>query len=103
MPTVVTITGCDVLFAHRPVDPEIVDPHVPDAPDVVTFDGPAWVSVLALENRGVGPGPIRLPRGPGRSIPQLNLRTCVTAGGRHGRATGVRASRSPCADAHDPP
>ncbi|WP_299335462.1 YqjF family protein [Haloplanus sp.] len=84
MPTVLTVTGCDVLFAHWPVDPETVDPHVPDALDVVTFDGSAWVSVLALENHGVGPGPIRLPRGLERGIPQLNLRTYVTAGGRSG-------------------
>jgi len=84
VPTVLTVTGRDVLFAHWPVDPETVAPHVPDALDVATFDGSAWVSVLALETRGFGPGPIRLPRGLERGIPQLNLRTYVTAGDRSG-------------------
>jgi uncharacterized protein YqjF (DUF2071 family) len=84
VPTVLTVTGRDVLFAHWPVDPATVDSHVPDALDVATFDGSAWVSALALENRGVGPGPIRLPRGLERGVPQLNLRTYVTAGGRSG-------------------
>jgi uncharacterized protein YqjF (DUF2071 family) len=79
-----TVTGRDVLFAHWPLDPETVDAHVPDALDVATFDGSAWVSALALENRGFGPGPLGLPRRLERGVPQLNLRTYVTAGEQSG-------------------
>ncbi|MEF8856515.1 MAG: DUF2071 domain-containing protein, partial [Haloplanus sp.] len=61
-----------------------VESRVPDALDVETFDGWAWVSALALENRGFGPGPIRLPSTLERGVPQLNLRTYVTLGGRSG-------------------
>jgi hypothetical protein len=84
VPPVLTVTGRDVLFAHWPLDPATVEPHVPDVLDVETFDGSAWVSVLALENRGFGPGPIELPSGLERGFPQLNLRTYVTFGGRSG-------------------
>jgi uncharacterized protein YqjF (DUF2071 family) len=84
VPTVLTVSGRDVLFAHWPVDHAAVDRLIPDVLDVATFDGSAWVSALALENRGVGPGSVRLPRRLERGVPQLNLRTYVTAGGRSG-------------------
>lgn len=84
MPPVLTVTGRDVLFAHWPLDPATVEPHVPDTLDVETFDGSAWVSVLALENRGFGPGSMRLPRPLEQGTPQLNCRTYVTRDGRPG-------------------
>jgi hypothetical protein len=84
VPPVLTVTGRDVLFVHWPVGPATLDPHVPDVLDVETFDESAWVSVLALENRGFGPGPIRLPRRLERGVPQLNLRTYVTLDDRPG-------------------
>jgi uncharacterized protein YqjF (DUF2071 family) len=84
VPPILTVTGRDVLFAHWPLDSAAVETHVPDVLDVETFDGSAWVSVLALENRGFGPGSIRLPRRLERGFPQLNLRTYVTLGGEPG-------------------
>ena len=84
MPPVLTVTGRDVLFAHWPLDTDVVERHVPDALDVATFDGSAWVSALAIESRGVGPGPIRLPRRLERSLPQLVFRTYVTLDGQPG-------------------
>jgi uncharacterized protein YqjF (DUF2071 family) len=84
VPPVLTVTGRDVLFAHWPLDPATIESHVPDVLDVETFDGSAWVSALALENRGAGPGPIRLPKGLERGVPQLNLRTYVTLDGQSG-------------------
>ncbi|WP_049935853.1 YqjF family protein [Haloplanus natans] len=84
MPPVLTVTGRDVLFAHWALDPAAVEPHVPDGLDVETFDGSAWVSVLALENRGFGPGPMAPPSWLRRGVPQLNLRTYVTMGGQSG-------------------
>lgn len=84
MPPILTATGRDVLFAHWPLDPVAVARRVPDALDVETFDGSAWVSVLALENRGFGPGTIRPPPWLERGVPQLNLRTYVTLDGQSG-------------------
>ncbi|RMB18130.1 YqjF family protein [Haloplanus aerogenes] len=84
MPPILTVTGRDVLFAHWPLDPATVESHVPDALDVATFDGSAWVSALALENRGFGPGTIRPPPWLERGMPQLNLRTYVTLDGQSG-------------------
>jgi len=84
VPPILTATGRDVLFAHWPLDPTAVERRVPDALDVETFDGSAWVSVLALENRGFGPGPARPPTWLERGVPQLNLRTYVALDGRSG-------------------
>jgi len=84
VPPILTVTGRDVLFAHWPLDPAAVEPHVPAVLDVETFDGSAWVSVLALENRGFGPGPMAPPPRLRRGVPQLNLRTYVTVGDQPG-------------------
>lgn len=63
----------DVLFAHWPVDPGAVGDRLPSGVDVVTHDGDAWVSVVALEAANVRPrgAPV------GLTFPQLNVRTYV--------------------------
>ena len=83
MPPLFTVTGRDVLFAHWPMDPDALSGHVPDALTLETFDGTAWVSVLALENGAVGVGPTTPPASVG-ATPQLNLRTYVTMDGDSG-------------------
>ena len=105
MPSLFTVTGRDVLFAHWPVDPDVLDGRLPEAFVPETFDGSAWVSALALENGPVGPGsPSWLSSlssasppapsvgdrswvGPLGGVPQLNFRTYVTVDG--GDAAGV--------------
>ena len=80
--TLLTVAGRDVLFAHWPVDADVLEPHVPDVLSLEAFDGAAWVSVLALENSAVGLG-----TGLSSALalaPQLNLRTYVTHGGESG-------------------
>jgi hypothetical protein len=84
VPTLLTVTGRDVLFAHWPVEPRALAPAVPDSLELDTHDDTAWVSVLALENPGVAPGTIRLPESLQRGFPQLNLRTYVTLDGEPG-------------------
>jgi uncharacterized protein YqjF (DUF2071 family) len=71
------------LFAHWPVGVGEVRPLVPDAVEVQTFAGSAWLGiaafrVTALRLRGTLPVP-RLS-----SFLQLNVRTYVTAGGKPG-------------------
>ena len=70
----------DVLFANWSADPSVVAPHVPDSVSLDTYDGRAWLSVVAFANVDVRP-PL-LPDGTGVRIPEVNLRTYVTREGR---------------------
>jgi uncharacterized protein YqjF (DUF2071 family) len=65
-----------LLFDNYPVEPDIVDAHLPDALDVDAFDGEAWLSVVPFTNVDVRPR--ALPSGWGMPLPELNLRTYVT-------------------------
>jgi hypothetical protein len=64
-----------LLFANWPVALEVVEPRIPDALAVDTYDGRAWLSVVPYVNVDVRPR--RLPRGTGVRLPELNLRTYV--------------------------
>jgi len=68
-----------LLFQNWPVDPELMDAHLPDglAPD--TFDGSAWLSVIPFTNVDVRPK--GLPARVGIRLPELNVRTYVTRDG----------------------
>ncbi|WP_137283848.1 YqjF family protein [Halorussus salinisoli] len=68
----------DVLFANWSVDPHVVAAHVPDSVSLDTYDGRAWLSVVAFTNVDVRP--YWFPRG--IRIPEVNLRTYVTREGR---------------------
>ncbi|MFC4448970.1 YqjF family protein [Halorussus aquaticus] len=72
----------DVLFANWAADPSVVAPHVPDSVSLDTYDGRAWLSVVAFVNVDVRPR--WLPAGTGIRIPEVNLRTYVTREGRPG-------------------
>ena len=65
-------------FAHWPADPAAVESLVPDRLDVATFEGDAWVSVVAVLMANVRPRGV--PRRFGLSFPQRNLRTYVRRG-----------------------
>lgn len=71
-----------VLFANSSVDPSVVAPHIPDELTLDTFDGNAWLSVVPFTNVDVRPA--ALPTGTGFSLPELNLRTYVSHGGKRG-------------------
>lgn len=64
-----------LLFANWPVAPEVVEPRIPDALTVDTYDGQAWLSVVPYVNVDVRPR--RVPAGLGVRLPELNLRTYV--------------------------
>ncbi|WP_209452126.1 YqjF family protein [Halosimplex halophilum] len=68
-----------LLFANWPVDPGLVDAHVPDALTVDTHGGRAWLSVVPFTNVAVRPR--GLPAWTGLPLPELNLRTYVTREG----------------------
>lgn len=72
----------DVLFVNWPADADVVDANVPDAFDVQTCDGDAWLSAIPFVNVDVRPR--GLPAWAGVDLPELNLRTYVTHDGEPG-------------------
>jgi len=68
-----------LLFENWPVDPDVMDAHLPDALDPDVFDGSAWLSVVPFTNVAVRPK--GLPERLGVRLPELNLRTYVTRDG----------------------
>lgn len=73
----------DLLFAHWPVDPAVLRPHVPKAFEIDTRDAVAWVGVIPFHMTGVR---LRgLPAVPSiGSFVELNVRTYVTDGTHRG-------------------
>jgi hypothetical protein len=63
----------DVLFAHWPVDPDVVAPTLPEGLTVDTYDGDAYLGIVGFRMDSIRPrgAPV------GRSFPELNLRTYV--------------------------
>ena len=73
----------DLLFAHWPLDPTQVAPHLPPALELDTWDGAAWVGLVPFTMSGVRLRP--LPPLPGsHAFDEVNVRTYVRAGGRAG-------------------
>jgi len=68
-----------LLFENWPVDPDVMDAHLPDALEPDVFDGSAWLSVVPFTNVAVRPK--GLPERLGVPLPELNLRTYVTRDG----------------------
>jgi uncharacterized protein YqjF (DUF2071 family) len=76
-------TWNDLLFAHWPLPLEHLRALVPAQLPLDTFDGQCWVGVIPFWMSGVRPRAI--PPIPGLSrMPELNVRTYVTYGGKAG-------------------
>lgn len=72
-----------LLFAHWPLAAEQLRPLVPDALEIETFDGQAWLGLTPFELQGLRPR--FLPPIPGASdFPEMNLRTYVRVDDRPG-------------------
>ena len=73
----------DLLFMHWPVHAGVLQPYIPPALRLDTFDGSAWLSVTPFRMKGTRP---RLLPGvaPLSNFPELNVRTYVTAEGKPG-------------------
>jgi len=85
-PWVMTMSWLDLLFAHWSFAPAVVRALVPEALELDTFDGRAWVGVVPFRMESVGPRGLGwLPgRLPVRAFPELNVRTYVRHGGKPG-------------------
>jgi uncharacterized protein YqjF (DUF2071 family) len=68
-----------LLFENWPVDPALLEAHLPDALDADVHDGSAWLSVVPFTNVAVRPK--GFPEQLGVPLPELNLRTYVTHDG----------------------
>jgi len=68
-----------LLFENWPVDPELLDAHLPAALEPDEFDGSAWLSVIPFTNVSVRPKGV--PRPLGVRLPEINVRTYVTRDG----------------------
>jgi uncharacterized protein YqjF (DUF2071 family) len=65
-----------LLFESWPVDPAVVDRHLPAQLEPDEYEGSAWLSVVPYTNVEVRPK--RVPAPLGVRLPELNLRTYVT-------------------------
>jgi uncharacterized protein YqjF (DUF2071 family) len=66
----------NLLFAHWSIPPNALRPHVPASLEIDTFEGSAWVSVVAFRMRRVRPRWLP-PFPPVSDFLELNLRTYV--------------------------
>lgn len=73
----------NLLFAHWPVAAGELRPLIPEALELDTFDGQAWLGIVPFEMSNVRPwwSP---PLPWFSSFPELNVRTYVTLGGKPG-------------------
>jgi uncharacterized protein len=73
----------DLLFAHWPLDADVLRRKVPANLPLDLFDGRAWIGVIPFHMTNVGPR--GLPSLPLLSaFPELNVRTYVTLDGKPG-------------------
>jgi len=68
-----------LLFENWPVEPAVMDAHLPEGLEADVYDGSAWLSVVPFTNVNVRPK--GLPEAFGLRLPELNVRTYVTRDG----------------------
>jgi uncharacterized protein len=83
LPWIMKQTWNDLLFAHYPVNLEVLRRLVPETLPLDSFDGMGWIGVVPFHMTGIrGRG---LPPIPGTDrFPELNVRTYVTIDGKPG-------------------
>jgi uncharacterized protein YqjF (DUF2071 family) len=82
-PWVFRMRWLDLLFAHWPVLAETLRPLVPDGLELDTYDGQAWLGIVPFQMADLAPRFLPAPPGLG-AFPELNVRTYVRRGERHG-------------------
>jgi len=68
-----------LLFENWPIDPGVMDAHLPDGLEPDVHDGSAWLSIVPFTNVAVRPAGV--PEALGIRLPELNVRTYVTRDG----------------------
>ena len=82
-PWVMRMRWVDLLFAHWPLDPAALRPLVPDALEIDTFEGRAYLGIVPFRMEDVGMRGLPAPPVVG-AFPELNVRTYVRHDGRPG-------------------
>lgn len=79
-PYVIEMGWRHLLFAHWPIPPDVMRAHVPPELELDLYDGQAWLGVVPFLMTDVRArlSPITM------EFPELNVRTYVKAGGKHG-------------------
>ena len=76
-------TWNDLLFAHWPINLEVLRPKVPSGLEIDLFEGHAWVGIVPFHMTNVAPR--FTPALPWLSaFPELNVRTYVRSGNKPG-------------------
>jgi len=82
-PWVMSQLWLELIFAHWPIQPDVLRALIPPIFEIDTFEREAWVGVVPFRMRNVHPR--GLPSMQGLShFPELNVRTYVTKGGKPG-------------------
>jgi uncharacterized protein YqjF (DUF2071 family) len=82
-PWIMTQSWHDLLFAHWPLDPRELRPHIPSSIDLDLFGGQAWIGIVPFRMTNVAPRGV--PALPILSaFHELNVRTYVTRDGKPG-------------------
>lgn len=82
-PWIMTQTWHDLLFAHWPIDTDMLRPLVPAGFEIDLYEGQAWVGVIPFHMTNVAPRGV--PALPWLSaFPEMNVRTYVRVGGHAG-------------------
>ncbi|AIE61245.1 YqjF family protein [Bacillus methanolicus] len=76
-------TWSNLLFAHWPVPPETLRPHIPPPLQIDTFNGYAWLGIVLFVLEGIYPrGLSYVSLVP--PFPEINVRTYVQCNGKPG-------------------
>lgn len=82
-PWIMRMTWSDLLFAHWPVEPDLLRPRLPKGIELDTRDEQAWVGVVPFLMSDVAPRCIPAIPGVSRFL-ELNVRTYVVRDGKPG-------------------
>jgi uncharacterized protein YqjF (DUF2071 family) len=81
-PWSLTMRWHDLLFLHWPVQAELIRPLIPEGLELDTFDGSAWIGIVAFRMSRVRPR--HFPRFAALAFPEISVRTYVWSPGRSG-------------------
>jgi uncharacterized protein YqjF (DUF2071 family) len=82
-PWIINQTWNDLLFAHWPIDVEILRSIIPSSLPIDMYDGTAWLGVVPFHMTGVTPRGIP-PLPYFSAFPEINLRTYITLNNKPG-------------------
>src|SRR5512145_2472407 len=77
-----TMRWHDLLFLHWPLAPDVIRPMIPQGLELDTFEGSAWIGIVAFRTTGMRRR--YFPRLAALGFGEINVRTYVWSPGRSG-------------------